>query len=127
MPIPGMTEDVIHGHEPRAEGTVPGYQETIGIRRSSQKPTLVQRGEDAVIAATNAMASQIGLASVRIANAIGASTADALAAGSVDITSVEVSFGVTLATGLTTVFTAQAESSVVVNIVISRKETTGNA
>jgi hypothetical protein len=101
-------------------GTVPGYVETRGGRVSSPRNILVQKGEEAVVAATNAIASQIGSTAARIANVIDERTKPVLSDG-VGIDSIEVAFGITLAAGLTTVFTAQAQSSVVVTITLSPK------
>jgi hypothetical protein len=105
-----------------SDSGIPGYDEVIGRGRphpADRAPFLVQRGEAAVRAATEAIAAQIGLAADQIATAIGARLESSAPAGPFGVESVSISFGVTLAAGVQAMFTAQAESSVQVTISLS--------
>ena len=81
---------------------------------------LVQKGEDILREATEALAEQIGATARRIADAIGRQEEASAKPGTFGLDSVEVAFGVTLTGGVQTLFTAQAESSVQVTITLSR-------
>ena len=102
---------------------IPGFDETLGWSRteSERRPVLVVKGEEAVRAATQVIANQIGLTAQRITAAIEAQIDGTADEGSLALTSVQVSFGVTLSTGLQAMFTAQAESSAQVTITLSRQ------
>jgi hypothetical protein len=107
--------------QPTAAGGIPGYDETAGRGRShstDRGALFIERGEEAVRAATEAIAAQIGLATQRIASEIGGQIVPSSVAGSLDLESINVSFGVTLSTGVQALFTAQAESSVQVTITL---------
>jgi hypothetical protein len=79
------------------------------------------KGGDAARVATEAIAAQIGLAAQRIAAAIEAQAVAAPQPGKLGLESVEVSFGITLTGGVQALFTAQAESSAHVNIILTRR------
>jgi Trypsin-co-occurring domain 1 len=113
-PAPGTTDPE------GGEGSVPGYEETLGRGRphaADAVPFLIEKGEDAVRSATDALAGQIGLAAQRIAAAVGNQLTSP--AGACDLESVSVVFGITLAAGVQAMFTAQAQSSVQVTITLS--------
>jgi len=121
VPIDELRSDAEAEHDSGA--AIPGYADTRGTKTAvpSRRALLVQKGEEAVVAATDAIAGQIGNAAVRIAKAIEARTEPVLRDGAINIDAVEVSFGITLVSGLTTIFTAQAQSSAVVSITLSPK------
>lgn len=109
---------------PVADGGIPGYEEALGRGRphvAERAPFLIEKGEEAVRAATAAIATEIGRATQRIATAIGDQVALSSTAGPFDLESVNLSFGITLAAGVQAMFTAQAESSVQVTITLSRR------
>lgn len=102
----------------------PGYDEASGMhewrsRVASRLPVLIEKGEDAVRMATEAIAGQIGMAAQNIAAAIELH-APPPEPGVLELESVEVSFGITLAAGVQALFTTQAESSAQVTITLSR-------
>ena len=104
-----------------AGSAVPGYDDTLGRRlRPQSLPAHIEKGDEAVKIATNAIAEQIGKAAQRIAAGIGQqiSAADH---EPFQLEEVEVCFGVTLAVGIQALFTAQAESSAQVTVRLSRK------
>jgi hypothetical protein len=114
---------------PAEDAGIPGTKEADGKLQFwqrqeavQQRPTLVQKGEEVVRQATEALAGQIGATARLIADAIGQQEAASppAAPGAFGLDSVEVQFGVTLSAGLQTVFTAQAESSVQVTITLTR-------
>jgi hypothetical protein len=103
--------------------SIAGFEEAKGGWRHPAEtvPILIEKGEDAVRAATEAVAGQIGLAAQRLARSIEERMAISPSAGAaLDLDSVSVSFGVTLTVGLQAMFTAQADSSVQVTITLSR-------
>jgi Trypsin-co-occurring domain 1 len=105
------------------QGSVPGFEDTAGLKRAKtgRNLDLIEKGDAAVRAATEAIAGQIGVTAQRIAAAIGAQ-AEPMAQDQVfALETVEVSFGVTLTAGLQTIFTAMAESSAQVTITLSRQ------
>lgn len=109
--------------EPEAGG-IPGFDEIIGrkgLRTADQVAPVVLRGEAAVKAATEAIASQIGVAAQRLASSIEIEIAKSPAPPTLRLESVAVSFGVTLVSGIQAMFTAQAESSAQVTITLSRQ------
>jgi hypothetical protein len=122
IPLPATLADGPESAEKVAG--VPGYEDTIGRGgQRTDRPVVIQKGEEALGTAIDAMAAHIGLIAQRLGSAIGAS-AEATAqpgAAAFGIESVEVSFGITLSAGLQTVFTAQAESSAQVTVTLSRQ------
>jgi hypothetical protein len=130
-PLTGPAFDVGVALVPLADGApsgpqqsssvIPGFDETSGRDRMFSGPQrlLVERGEESVRAATEAIATQIALAADRIAATIGDNFSSPPAARSMAVESIEVSFGVTLAAGVQALFTAQAESSVQVTVTLS--------
>jgi Trypsin-co-occurring domain 1 len=121
---------LVRPDEQEKQGTdrIPGYDEALGRSRDhgpGLRPALIEKGEEAVRAATEAIASQIGLATQRIARAVAGEAVPAPCAGELGLESVQVSFGVTLTAGVQTLFTAQAGSSVLVTLTLSRSP--GNA
>lgn len=122
--IPAIsTRDVEH-ESAGTTGGIPGFDETLGwsLARTDDRLTLIEKGEEAVRAATEAIAAQIGLTAQRIAAAIEGQIDETANQGQLGLTSVEVSFGVTLSAGLQALFTAQTESSVLVTITLSRQD-----
>lgn len=101
-------------------GARPGFDQTSG-RHAAGRSSLLAKGDAAVELATEAIARQIGLAAKRIAEAIDTQTTSSPASGSLDLESVEISFGVTLSAGVEALFTAKSESSAEVTIVLSRR------
>jgi hypothetical protein len=110
------------------DGCIPGTTEAFGVRREQRRaqprPTLVEKGEDVVREATEALAEQIGTTARRIADAIGRQEQASPPAGpgAFGLDSVEMAFGITLSGGVQTLFTAQAESSVQVTITLTRPQ-----
>lgn len=105
-------------------GGIPGYDDIIGrkgFRWTGQLSPVIERGEAAVQAATEAIGSQIGAAAQRLAASIEIEAAKSQAAPTLRLESVAVSFGVTLISGVQAMFTAQAESSAQVTITLSRQ------
>jgi hypothetical protein len=105
---------------------VPGYDEAEG-RRGWGRPVadrvtvVIEKGEDAVRAATEAIAAQIGVTAQQIAVSIEQQAISHPAPGRLGLESVEVSFGVTLTGGVQALFTAEAESSAQVTITLARR------
>lgn len=98
----------------------PGFDQTSG-RHAAGRSSLLAKGDAAVKLATEAIAQQIGLAAQRIAEVIDAQAISSPASGTLDLESVEVSFGVTLTAGVEAMFTAKSESSAEVTIILSRR------
>jgi hypothetical protein len=113
-----------------AEESLPGISDASGWRSRgqphAQRTTVLEKGEDVLQRATEALAGQIGLTAQRIADAIGRQETSPPAIGAFELDTVEVSFGITLSAGVQTVFTAQGQSSVQVTISLTRlkQETT---
>lgn len=104
-------------------GNIPGYDEILGrkeFRSADHRSPLIERGEDVVRAATEGIAAQIALAAQRIAEAIDTRTAESSSPAALGLESVDVSFGITLTSGVQAMFTAQAESSIQVSITLKR-------
>jgi hypothetical protein len=121
MPIAPVNGD---GHEPSVTvGSVPGFDETMGKgqSQSERRSALIEKGEEAVCAATEAIAGQIGLTAQRITAAIEAQVNMTPDQGAFGLDAVQVSFGVTLSAGLQVMFTAQMESSAQVTITLCRQ------
>ena len=106
---------------------LPGYDDSWG--RTAHQPdgtrrvVLVEKGDQAVRAATEAIANQISLAAQRIATTIEKQDWSAPGPDTFGLESVQIAFGVTLTAGIQTIFTAQAESSAQVTITLSRLPT----
>lgn len=108
------------GHH-ASEGSVPGYDDVLGRRKSLEHPAAqIERGDAAVQAATEAIASQVGITAQRIAEAIDQKIAPP-SGQNLAIEEVEVTFGISLAAGVQALFTAQAQSSAQVTIRLSRQ------
>jgi hypothetical protein len=109
-------EDTAHAIE--------GFEETLGRARAPRpehKALLIEKGEEAVQAATEAIARQISLAAQRIASVIEPGLTPQATSGSMHLESVQVSFGISLTAGVQAMFTSQVESSAQVTIMLSRK------
>lgn len=101
---------------------VPGFEETMARgAHAERRPSLVEKGEEAVRAATEAIAGQIGRAAERIATTIAAETSLESGSSGLGLESVEVTFGVTLSAGLQTMFTALVDSSAQVTVTLNRQ------
>jgi hypothetical protein len=102
---------------------VPGFDEAWGRSsgdHAAGRSILIEKGETAVRTATEAIASQIGIAAQRIAESIENQSWPTAQPGSLGLQTVEITFGVTLSAGIQTLFTAQADSSAQVTITLSR-------
>ena len=122
--IAPMADQVDHVPENNARASgVPGFDETLGRKGhlGERRPILIEKGEEAVRAATEAVAHQIAQAADRIANVIEAGTARRTDSGMLGLESVEVCFGISLTGGIQAMFTSQIESSVQVTITLSRR------
>ncbi|HEX7160074.1 MAG TPA: hypothetical protein VF223_02430 [Trebonia sp.] len=115
------------GRAPRpgddGDGVAPGFDQTAGFRSQGRQARdyLLEKGDEAVRIATESIARQIGAAAQRIATALDAQASQPAAPGSLSLESVEVSFGVTLSAGVEALFTAMAESSAQVTVVLRRR------
>lgn len=108
------------GHQTTG-GSVPGYDDVLGRRKALERPAAqIERGDAAVRAATEAIASQIGITAQRIAEAVDQEVAPP-SGQNLAIEEVEVTFGISLAAGVQALFTAQAQSSAQVTIRLSRQ------
>jgi len=119
-PAPG------EGRAPRSsddgDGVAPGFDQTAGFHSQGRRARdyLLEKGDDAVRVATESIARQIGVAAQRLATALDAQASAPAAPGALSLESVEISFGVTLSAGVEALFTAMAESSAQVTIVLRR-------
>lgn len=121
MPADGLLATASDGEE-QPDSTVPGFEDAFGTKGSERRSgVLIERGEEAVLAASDAIARQIGTAAARIAMAIEDKTEPMLNAENINMESIEITFGIALSAGVTTVFTAQGESSVEVTLRLSPK------
>jgi hypothetical protein len=121
MPLATVLDD---DHDSSATtGGVPGFDETLGRggTKSGLRPALIQKGEEAVRSATEAMAEHIGMIAQQITVALEAQTDTQANPGVFGLDSVQVSFGITLSAGLQTIFTTQVGSSAQVAITLSRQ------
>jgi hypothetical protein len=103
----------------------PGYDEAtggggVGRRWAERRTLVVEKGEEAVRIAAEAIAGQIAIAAQHIAAAVERQAPAPSAPGALALESVDVSFGITLAAGVQALFTVQAESSATVTITLSR-------
>lgn len=105
----------------RPSSYLPGYDNAIGRPGERFRALALERGEQAVRVATDALASQIGQTAQRIAAGIGQVEMSPSSSVQFDLDCVEVSFGVTLSAGVQALFTAQAESSAQVTITLTRR------
>lgn len=126
VPLRDGTDDrrADHPAAGTSSGGIPGYDEIIGrkeYRAADHRSLLIERGEDAVRAATEGVAAQIGVAARRIAEAIEVRVSESRDPSALSLETVEISFGITLTSGVQAMFTAQAESSVQVSITLSRR------
>jgi len=120
--VPGDDDLLASSRSDRGrDDALPGYDEAFGIKTAGRRvgDRVLLAGENAVRAATDAVASQIGQTAQRIAKAIEAQ-GEVPGNGGLGLESVEVSFGITLSAGMQAMFTAQAESSLQVTITLSR-------
>jgi hypothetical protein len=121
MPLATVPDD---DHETSTGvGGVPGFDETVGRGgiKSRSYPILIQKGEEAVRGAAEAMAEQIGVIARQITAAIEAQTETQPNLGVFGLDSVQFSFGITLSAGLQTIFTSQVGSSAQVTVTLSRR------
>ena len=102
---------------------IPGYSEATEHPQRERAAELIVKGDAAVKAATEALAKQIGETARQIASQISRQLGTPTPSGHMAIESVEVSFGVTLISGVQALFTAQAESSAQVTVKFSRSGT----
>ena len=119
-----LATDLGDDHESStAAGDVPGFDETLGRGGTKSEPRLamIQKGEEAVRNATEAMAEHIGLIAQQITLAIEAQSDTQPDPEVFGLASVQVSFGITLSAGLQTIFTTQVGSSAQVTITLSRQ------
>jgi hypothetical protein len=116
----GRDGTIVSGYDEASGFKVPGRPS--GVRASS----LVIKGAEAVGAATDAIAAQIGLVAERIAAAIEKQALAVPEPGKLGLDSVGVSFGITLTVGVQAMFTAQAESSAQVSITLVRRPGTSS-
>lgn len=123
MPLRQMVPAPRTASAPGAASSIAGFEDAKGGWRhpAENVPILIEKGEDAVRTATEAIARQIGLAAQRIARSVEEQVVTSSpATAALDLDSVSVSFGITLTAGLQAMFTAQAESSAQVTITLSR-------
>ena len=109
------------------EDGVAGFTDTIGRRsRVGERVSLViEKGDDAVRLATEAIARQIVKTARRIATVIEAEELSCGPGGGMCLESVQVTFGISLTGGVQAMFTAQTESSAQVAITLSRQPASG--
>jgi hypothetical protein len=106
-----------------------GYDEVIGLirqRAGDRRLTLIEKGEDAVRAGTEAIAGQIGIAAQRIAAVLDQQDWTPATENGLGLESVQVAFGVTLSGGVQAVFTSAVESSAQVTITLTRRRADGH-
>jgi hypothetical protein len=121
-PLADSAHESLPSRDGREDDGAPGFDQAAGFRSQGRQARdfLLEKGDEAVRVATDSIARQIGLAAQRIAVAIDAQAGPA-SPGSLCLESVEVSFGVTLSSGVEALFTAMSESSAQVTIVLSRR------
>lgn len=106
-----------------ATGEIPGFEDTLG--RSSRSGTItghviLQKGDDALRIATEAIAKQISVTAQRIAETMNRGSWPLPQQSELGLQGVEITFGVTLTSGIQAIFTAQAGSSAQVTIKLGR-------
>lgn len=104
----------------------PAFDDAIGgptrARHATGRSSMViEKGQEAVRIATEAIAEQIGITAQRIADSIDRSAPAAAEPGQLGVDSVEVSFGISLKGGIQTLFTAEGETSATVTITLTRQ------
>ncbi len=105
------------------DGGIEGFTDTIGRGRprpGERRALLIEKGDEAVRLATEAIAQQIAKAARRIAAVIESDEISDHTAGGMCLDSVQVTFGISLTGGVQAMFTAQTESSAQVAITLSR-------
>jgi hypothetical protein len=108
----------------REDGGLEGFDDVIGRARHAdgdRRITLIERGEEAVRAGTEAIATQIGVAAQRIAAVLDQQAWTPATKGGLGLESVQVAFGITLSGGVQAVFTSAVESSAQVTITLARR------
>lgn len=108
---------------PADDDGVAGFTDTIGRRsRAGERVALViEKGDEAVRRATEAIAQQIVKTARRIATVIEAEEISRGPGDGMCLESVQVTFGISLTGGVQAMFTAQTESSAQVTITLSRQ------
>lgn len=106
-----------------ATGGIPGFEDTLG--RSSRSGTItgaviLQKGDEALRIATEAITRQITVTAQRIAETMNRASWPPPQQSELGLQGVEITFGVTLASGIQAIFTAQAGSSAQVTIKLGR-------
>ena len=125
MPIAGVNIGASKSPA-RSSGGLPGHDDAIGRPWGQRRGELLERGEQAVGAATDALARQIATTARRIGKVIEEEQVVSSRPETFGLESVQVSFGVTLSTGIQALFTAQAESSAQVTITLSQRPDGGS-
>jgi hypothetical protein len=102
---------------------IPGFEDTRG--RSSRSgatvgAVILEKGDDALRIATEAIAGQINVTAQRIAETINKGSWPLPQQGELGLQGVEITFGVTLTSGIQAMFTAQAGSSAQITIRLGR-------
>lgn len=110
----------------RSGGHLPGHDDAIGRPWGQRSTMLLEQGEQAVRAATEALARQIAVTAQLMAAVIEEQQVVSSAPAMFGLESVQVSFGVTLSAGVQALFTAQAGSSAQVAITLSRRADGGS-
>jgi hypothetical protein len=102
----------------------PGYDnaDSSGGRQRIDRSSsiVIEKGQEAVKQATRALASQIVATARQVSDTMEKELDLESSDGMFALESVEMSFGITLTSGVQALFTAQAESSAQVTITISR-------
>ena len=109
---------------PGEDSGLAGFDDVIGRPRhpdGDRRITLIERGEEAVRAGTEAIAEQIGVAAQRIAAVLDKQSWAPATEGGLGLESVQVAFGITLSGGVQAVFTSAVESSAQVTITLARR------
>jgi len=98
-----------------AEQTVAGFEDLTG---TSRRLSLLEKGEEALCDASDALARRAAIVAARMADAVSTEIQSTNISADTALEAIEVSFGITLSAGLQTVFTTQAESSVQVTVTL---------
>lgn len=97
------------------EQSVAGFED---VRGTSRSVSLIEHGEDALRAASEALAVRAAAVASSMARAISAQLRSAESPPDASFETIEVAFGIALSAGLQTVFTTQAQSSVQVTLTL---------